>query len=586
MPTQQKEPVNPTFSSAENTAIDKSVQELVIIGAIQECTDEVDQFVSTIFTVPKQDGSRRPIINLKNLNQFIESPHFKMEDFRLACILMKKDSFMAVIDQKDAYHLVPINKSSQKYLKFRWNNKLYKYVCLPFGLNIAPYIFTKLMKPVMAHLRSQGHQTVSYLDDCYVTDISASGCLHSVNSIIDLYTKLGLLVNFTKSQLQPSKCVKFLGFLLDSRDMSVTLPPEKKDKILIMIKKAILKNEMRIESVAQVIGTLVAASPGVPYSNLYIRQLEIEKTLALKRSQGNFKANITLTHLAKEDLEWWKLNIPHSKKIIAEDKYDLTLFSDASLSGYGSVCGDSKLWGHWSEKEKLLHINELELLALFFALKHFVKGTDKKVLCYVDNKTAVSYINKLGGCRSQSCFRISKNIWKWCEARSVWLKAVYIKSKDNFEADALSRIQASGSDFTLLDQTFAKITTNLGSPTIDLFATAHSCKVSRFVSWLPDPHSCGTDAFTIPWKEYFYAFPPFSLVGRVLKKIQTDKCTGILVAPYWPTQAWYPLFRKMVVSELIVLSHDESCLYCSVSRKPHSLNGVIRLMAAVVSSKC
>lgn len=110
MPTQQKEPVNPTFSSAENTAIDKSVQELVIIGAIQECTDEVDQFVSTIFTVPKQDGSRRPIINLKNLNQFIESPHFKMEDFRLACILMKKDSFMAVIDQKDAYHLVPINK--------------------------------------------------------------------------------------------------------------------------------------------------------------------------------------------------------------------------------------------------------------------------------------------------------------------------------------------------------------------------------------------------------------------------------------------------------------------------------------------
>ena len=38
-----------------------------------------DSFVSTLFLVPKKDGSQRPVINLKHLNAFVESPHFKME---------------------------------------------------------------------------------------------------------------------------------------------------------------------------------------------------------------------------------------------------------------------------------------------------------------------------------------------------------------------------------------------------------------------------------------------------------------------------------------------------------------------------
>ena len=60
--------------------------------------------------------------------------------------------FMGSIDLEDAYFSIPIHKSSRKYLRFKFLNKLYEFTCLPFGLNISPYIYTKLMKIPMNYL--------------------------------------------------------------------------------------------------------------------------------------------------------------------------------------------------------------------------------------------------------------------------------------------------------------------------------------------------------------------------------------------------------------------------------------------------
>nr|CAH7712335.1 unnamed protein product [Callosobruchus chinensis] len=75
-----------------------------------------------------------------------------------------------------------------------------------------------------------------------------------------------------------------------------------------------------------------------------------------------------------------------------------------------------------------------------------------------------------------------------------------------------------------------------------------------YVSWGPDPDSFGVDAFTLDWSDYyFYAFPPFSLINRVVSKIKTDKATGILIAPDWPTLPWYPIFLSLITTDPIVL---------------------------------
>ena len=60
------------------------------------------------------------ILNLKALNQYVEYNHFKMETIWIAVSMMKPGCYMAIIDIKDAYYCVPINKVHQKYLKFKW----------------------------------------------------------------------------------------------------------------------------------------------------------------------------------------------------------------------------------------------------------------------------------------------------------------------------------------------------------------------------------------------------------------------------------------------------------------------------------
>ena len=62
---------------------------------------------------------------------------------------------MTSIDLQEAYFAVPVQKDSQKYLKFSWNGVLYKLVCVCFGIKSAPFLFTKLLKPVYDRFREQ-----------------------------------------------------------------------------------------------------------------------------------------------------------------------------------------------------------------------------------------------------------------------------------------------------------------------------------------------------------------------------------------------------------------------------------------------
>ena len=80
--------------------------ELLGKGAIVPYNAIKDQFVSSIFLVPKPVGSCRLILNLKELNKFIKTQHFKLEDRRTVLKLISPYCFMATLDLKDAYNLV------------------------------------------------------------------------------------------------------------------------------------------------------------------------------------------------------------------------------------------------------------------------------------------------------------------------------------------------------------------------------------------------------------------------------------------------------------------------------------------------
>ena len=105
-------------------------------------------------------------------------------------------------------------------------------------------------------------------------------------------------------------------------------------------------------------------------------------------------------------------------------KHALEIFTDASKEGWDTHLNEHTARGTWSLPESKLHINYLELKAIFLALKEFQNlCSDKIVLVATDNTTVGSYINKKGGMRSGPLCTLLWRILTLCTRRQVTLKA-------------------------------------------------------------------------------------------------------------------------------------------------------------------
>lgn len=581
-PNQKKPPPTKTNSIYEVNAINAELQQLLSKGAIRRCKHKKGEFLSTFFLRKKPNESFRFILNLKNLNKYISAPHFKLEDYRVVQNLLYKNCYMATLDLTDAYFLIPIAESHKKYLRFSFNNTLYEFSCLCFGLNIAPYLFTKIIKPVVQKLRSKNILSVMYLDDLLIIGETFNECLKNVNYAKDLLKSLGFIINLEKSRTKPSQECKYLGFIFNSEEMSISLPMVKKQNIVNKLNKIKVKHSCKIREFASTIGTLISACPAIPYGWLHTKTFEREKYLALKRGGGDYSNYMPLHNCLQPEIDWWINNFKndYNKHYFKNDGYKIEIFTDASTTGWGAFSNGERTHGFWTLSQINYHINVLELVAAFYGLKCFAKEySNCRILLRLDSTTAVAYINRMGGIKFKQLNLITSQIWNWCEQRKIIIFASYINTKDNLEADGESRSIAKDTEFSLNQKVFKKITQKLGTPNIDLFASKSNSKCKKYISWHRDPDSFAVDAFTISWTNlFFYAFPPFCLVPRVLNKIITDKATGLIVVPHWPSQPWYPLFKKLLVSKMLFFK-PSNILLLSPFREPHPMSSTLTLAA-------
>ena len=211
-PHQRKWPKQHVLEEEKSEALEKELEALIQKEAVSKVQQPEGSFVSPMFPVPKGDGSRRPIIDLRELNQFITPHHFKMEGIRTLKGLIQKNDWMVKLDMKDAYLSVPIHPAHQHYLCFQWQGELWKFQSLPFGLRSAPYVFTKILKPVTALLRKLGIRCILYLDDMLIMAQDKKELLSQLSTAMELLILLGFVINTKKSICTPKQTMEFLGF--------------------------------------------------------------------------------------------------------------------------------------------------------------------------------------------------------------------------------------------------------------------------------------------------------------------------------------------------------------------------------------
>ena len=94
-------------------------------------------------------------------------------------------------------------------------------------------------------------------------------------------------------------------------------------------------------------------------------------------------------------------------------------------------------------------------------------------------------------------------------------------------------------------------------------------------------------SLSIPWSNLLsYAFPPISIIGKVLRKARDESATLILVPPHWPAQALFPELLHLCHVPPIRLSLGPRSLLQPRSRVPHGNPGVLHLHAWLLCGTC
>ena len=199
---------------------------------------------------------------------------------------------------------------------------------MPNGYGPAMRVFTKISKVPFGHLRSLGHNSVVYVDDSYLHGEIYLACLDNISDTIKLLRGLGLLLT-EKSVLTSSQTIVFLGFIISSKNMTLSLTDEKKNKIKTILTDRLGKCKISLRELAMILGNIVASFPAVTYGLLHYRHLEREKITGLKYRKRSVKS------IAKAiaEIQWWINNIDNSCHYINIPNPYIAIYTDASLTG-------------------------------------------------------------------------------------------------------------------------------------------------------------------------------------------------------------------------------------------------------------
>ncbi|KAL0195159.1 hypothetical protein M9458_008731, partial [Cirrhinus mrigala] len=333
---------------------------------------------------------------------------------------------------------------------------------------------------------------LNYIDDWLILSASESLAARHQDVILAHMKTLGLRLNAKKSVLSPSQRTTYLGVVWDSTTMQARLSPAQIESILAVVKRVKEGRSLTVKQFQQLLGLMAAASNVIPFRLLYMRPLQwwlkskgfsphcellplwvlcSRKALfeegaftSVPQGAGNPLRMIKVTRRGLRALDVEEAVVPKSGPGIG---------SSLPPRHASDRCIPHRLGGghEWPLRQSW-HINCLEMLAVFRALKYFLPDLrDRHVLVRTDSTAVVYYINHQGGLRSRPLYKLAHQILVWSQDKLLSLRAVHIPGHLNVGADVLSRQGPRPGEWMLHPEVVEQIWEIFGPAQVDLFAT-------------------------------------------------------------------------------------------------------------------
>ena len=165
-----------------------------------------------------------------------------------------------------------------------------------------PDFFTKLFKPILALLNYHGIRHVSYLDDMLLMNQCPHELKLQTSFVCKVLMYLGFLLNLEKSVVEPTQKITFLGFELNTKTRTISIPDDKLQGITQHCKSLLGQQSISLRAVAKVVGRLQATRLAITPGPLYYRGLQ---RLLPREQVTNWEVKVSLSTHARADLTWW-----------------------------------------------------------------------------------------------------------------------------------------------------------------------------------------------------------------------------------------------------------------------------------------
>ena len=551
------------FLKNNKSALDNSdfvefaVRELVSKGLVVECVD-APYIVNPLSVARNSGGKCRLILDLSRINKFIAKKSVKYEDWKMVLLFLKQRCWLVKFDVHSAYHHIDIFGPHTDFLGFSWADflgfswetseglKFFKFLVLPFGITTAPFLFTKVTRPLVKKWRSEGKQVVMYLDDGLLVGNSYEETVLIAREVKQDLLCSGFVPKVEKCSWEPSQDIEWLGLALDTKEMRLFIPDKRINKALLTCEHLLslcLSHHRRVhvKSVASLVGQIVSMFMVFgKLTQLMTRFLSIDIV-----KSPSWNCFITLSRESMQQIVFWRDNLKHKNFRFLNKPTRVTdlVYSDASKTGYGGFCVNSNCGishGQWSYEESRMSSTWRELKAVHNIMISMIRLLqNRNVKWYTDNKNVEHIVNK--GSMKGHLQSIAWDIYNDCVKHGISLEIEWVPRTDNEKADYVSKI-VDKDDWAISSDIFDILDRKWGPHTIDRFASYYNTKLPRFTSRFWNPGSLGIDAFSFDWKnENNWIVPPISIIGKVILHISDNIANGTLVVPQWESAYYWPM---------------------------------------------
>ena len=413
--------------------------------------------ISAIGAIPKPDSDEVRLIHDcsmpegQGLNSYVKNiNHFQFQSIDDAIKLLRPGYFMAKIDLHHAYRSVPIHPHNYHGTGLKWkfkgNKVKFTYFVdtrLPFGGRRSPEIFHRLTQAVKRIMSRKGYNAiVVYLDDFLIIGESREACQAAFDALLALLQNLGFSISWRKV-VPPTQRLVFLGIFLDTVECSMTLPADKLNALHSYLLEFSLHRRASKRQLQVLAGKLNWACRIVYGGRTFLRRI-IDQICLLKSPRAKYKLSVEFF----ADLHWWIsfLRIFNGKCAFLNNVPTADVQTDACNFGAGGFFqGDWYYHSFVCDKPEVanLHINFKEVLAIYFAAKHWAPSwSGQHIVIHSDNTTAVSILNK-GSCKNKVVMGFLRELFWLSAIYNFRITAKHIPGLKNVIADAISRLHES-----------------------------------------------------------------------------------------------------------------------------------------------